>query len=173
MTPAPFSKDIREFLVWLSRHGVRYVIVGGEAVIYYGHARLTGDIDIFYDRSPGNCQKLYAALTDFWQGSVPGITSSKDFHGKDLIVQFGLPPHRIDLLSAISTVSFSQAWEGKVTERMKVERVEYPIYYIGLVQLIANKKAVKRPRDSEDLEFLSRIEKQRKMIKVRKELGGR
>jgi predicted nucleotidyltransferase len=159
MTPAPFSKDIREFLMRLSRHSVRYVIVGGEAVIYYGHARLTGDIDIFYDHSPGNCQKLYAALADFWQGSVPGIASPKDLQGENLIIQFGLPPHRIDLLSAISAVNFSQAWEGKVTERVKIERREYPIFYIGLAQLIRNKKAVMRPRDSEDLEFLSRIEK--------------
>jgi hypothetical protein len=168
MTPAPFSKDIREFLMWLSRHEVRYVIVGGEAVIYYGHARLTGDIDIFYDRSPGNCQKLFAALADFWQGSVPGIDSPRDLQGNDLIIQFGLPPHRIDLLSTISAVDFSRAWEGKVTERIKVERSEYPIFYIGLAQLISNKKAVMRPRDSEDLEFLSRIEKPKKKCKRKK-----
>jgi hypothetical protein len=162
MTPAPFSKDIREFLVWLSRHGVRYVIVGGEAVIYYGHARLTGDIDIFYDRSPDNCRKLYAALSDFWQGSVPGIPYPKDLQGESLIIQFGLPPHRIDLHSAISAVGFSQAWEGKVTEHIMLHRVKHPVYYIGLTQLIRNKKAVRRPRDSEDLEFLSRIKKQSK-----------
>lgn len=159
MTPAPFSKDIREFLMWLSRHGVQYVIVGGEAVIYYGHARLTGDIDIFYDHSPGNCKKLFAALTDFWQGSVPSIDSPRDLQGNNLIIQFGLPPNRIDLLSTISAVDFSRAWEGKVTERIKVERSEYPIFYIGLTHLIRNKKAVMRPRDSEDLEFLGRIKK--------------
>jgi predicted nucleotidyltransferase len=159
MTPAPFSKDIREFLMWLSHHGVRYVIVGGEAVIYYGHARLTGDIDIFYDHSLGNCEKLYSALAAFWQGSIPGLNSPRDLHGENLIIQFGLPPHRIDLLSAISAVGFSQAWDGKVTEHVKFEQVEHPIYYIGLTQLISNKKAVMRPRDCEDLEFLSKIEK--------------
>jgi hypothetical protein len=173
MTPAPFSKDIRKFLVWLSRHRVRYVIVGGEAVIYYGHARLTGDIDIFYDRSPGNSRKLYAALADFWQGSVPGIASAKDLQGKNLIIQFGLPPYRIDLLSVISAVAFSQAWDGKVTERVQVGRVEYPIYYIGLTQLIRNKKAVKRPRDSEDLEFLSRIKKPALKSKSKKRTNSR
>lgn len=159
MTPAPFSRDIREFLVWLSRHKVRYVIVGGEAVIYYGHARLTGDIDIFYDSSPTNCRKLYAALSDFWQESVPGISSAKELQGENLIFQFGLPPHRIDLLSAISAVDFSQAWEGKVTERITSEGTEHNVYYIGLTQLIQNKKAVLRPRDSEDLEFLTRVKK--------------
>lgn len=157
MTPAPFSRDIREFLAWLSRHGARYVIVGGEAVIYYGHARLTGDIDIFYDRSPENCRKLHAALSDFWQGSVPGIDSPQDLQGHDLIIQFGMPPHRIDLLSSISAVDFSQAWESRVIEHVRLGQEKHPIYFIGLEQLIRNKKAVMRPRDSEDLEFLDRI----------------
>ncbi len=157
MTPAPFSKDICEFLMWLSRHEVRYVIVGGEAVIYYGHARLTGDIDIFYDQSSGNCRKLYAALADFWQGNVPGVESAGDLQGENLIIQFGLPPHRIDLLSAISAVGFSRAWKGKTMEKIKVGQASYPIYYISLKELIRNKKAVLRPRDMEDLEFLSRI----------------
>jgi hypothetical protein len=41
-----FSADESEFLFVLSKHRVQYLIVGGEAVIYYGHARLTGDIDM-------------------------------------------------------------------------------------------------------------------------------
>ncbi|MBN2345643.1 MAG: hypothetical protein JXO51_04570 [Candidatus Aminicenantes bacterium] len=157
MTPAPFSQDIREFLMGLSRHDVRYVIVGGEAVIYYGHARLTGDIDIFYDNSPANADRMYAALIDFWQGSIPGIQSAKDLQGADLIIQFGIPPHRIDLLSTISAVDFAQAWESRVTEIIKIKRNEFSLHYIGLARLIQNKKAVRRPRDMEDLEFLTRI----------------
>ncbi|MCU0237741.1 MAG: hypothetical protein MUC72_11780 [Acidobacteria bacterium] len=162
MTPAPFSRDIREFLAWLARHKARYLIVGGEAVIYYGHARLTGDIDIYYDNSPKNCRRLYAALIDFWQGSVPGVRSAADLQGDNLIVQFGLPPHRIDLLSAISAVDFPQAWKEKVTEKIKIGRAIHPIYYISLKELIRNKKAVRRPRDMEDLEFLSRIKQSRR-----------
>jgi len=160
MTPAPFSRDIREFLMWLSRHKVQYVIVGGEAVIYYGHARLTGDIDIYYGNSPENSTRLYAALFDFWQGNVPGIQSANDLQGDNLIVQFGIPPHRIDLLSAISAVGFSQAWKNRVTETIKFEHNVFPVHYIGLVQLIQNKKAVRRPRDMEDLEFLTRVKHQ-------------
>ena len=59
MSPAFFSKDIVDFLFLLSKYKVKYVIVGGEAVIYYGHARLTGDIDIFYGLSKGNVEKLF------------------------------------------------------------------------------------------------------------------
>lgn len=162
MTPAPFSRDIREFLMLLARRNVRYVIVGGEAVIYYGHARLTGDIDIYYENSPANCKRLYAALVDFWHGSVPGVESAADLQGDNLIVQFGIPPHRIDLLSVISAVDFAQAWKTKVSERFKVGRNEYPVHYISLKELIRNKKASGRPRDMEDLEFLNRIEKKGK-----------
>jgi len=45
MKASHFSRDIQEFVKLLSEHQVKYVIVGGEAVIYYGHARLTGDND--------------------------------------------------------------------------------------------------------------------------------
>ncbi len=157
MTPAPFSRDIREFLMELFHQGVRYLIVGGEAVIYYGHARLTGDIDIYYDKSLENSGRLYAALTAFWHGIVPGICSYKDLQADNLIIQFGFPPHRIDLLSDISAVDFTQAWENRITEKIKVKGTEFPVYYIGLNQLIQNKQAVQRPRDIEDLEFLTRI----------------
>ena len=57
-----FSSDIREFIVLLHRHRVRYMVVGREAVIHYGHARLTGDIDFFYDRTPENAQALFEVL---------------------------------------------------------------------------------------------------------------
>ncbi|MBM3839307.1 MAG: hypothetical protein FJ398_15325 [Verrucomicrobia bacterium] len=49
---AHFSADTREFIALLHQHAVRYVIVGGEAVIFHGYARLTGDVDFFYERVP-------------------------------------------------------------------------------------------------------------------------
>ena len=53
-----FSSDIQEFLRLLSAHEVRAVVVGGEAVIFYGHIRVTGDIDVFFDRAPENAVRL-------------------------------------------------------------------------------------------------------------------
>jgi hypothetical protein len=61
-----FSPDILEFILLLHTQAVRYVVVGGEAVIYYGHARLTGDIDFFYDSSEENTAALFHALSVFW-----------------------------------------------------------------------------------------------------------
>ena len=58
MKSSDFSPDILEFMYLLHEFGVRYLIVGGEAVIYYGHARLTGDVDFFMSvkkRTPETC----------------------------------------------------------------------------------------------------------------------
>jgi hypothetical protein len=73
MTAAFFSKDIVEFLFLLNKNKVNYLIVGGEAVIYYGHARLTGDKDIFYGSDKENCIRLFEALSKFWHDDIPGI----------------------------------------------------------------------------------------------------
>ena len=51
-----FSKDILDFLRLAARNGVLGLIVGGEAVIYHGHLRLTGDTDYYYDLSPHNAR---------------------------------------------------------------------------------------------------------------------
>ena len=52
--PGLFSPDTRDLIALLHKHGVRYLIIGGEAVIYYGHIRTTGDVDFFYDQSDEN-----------------------------------------------------------------------------------------------------------------------
>ena len=101
MKASYFSKDIQDFLFVLAKHQVKYVIVGGEAVIYYGHARLTGDVDFFYDPDQDNVLKLYEALDEFWAGSIPGLTGFEDLLEPGVIIQFGAPPNRIDLLSKL------------------------------------------------------------------------
>ncbi|MFQ5930655.1 MAG: hypothetical protein ACE5MK_13255, partial [Acidobacteriota bacterium] len=60
------SKDWLEFLGCLKEYKVRFLIVGGIAVIYHGFPRTTGDLDIFYDSSPENVERLLAALHSFF-----------------------------------------------------------------------------------------------------------
>jgi hypothetical protein len=151
---AHFSADTAELLMLLSRYGVKYLIVGGEAVIYYGHARLTGDIDIYYERSKKNSERLFHALKDFWSGDIPGVQKLDELLEKGAIFQFGRPPNRIDLINEIDNVSFEKAWEDRETVEMEYQNLNIPIYYIGLKQLISNKESVKRPKDLEDLKFL-------------------
>ena len=161
-SPPYFSSDISEFLSLLSNHNVRFLLVGGEAVIYYGYGRLTGDIDIFYDRIEENSRNLYEALSEFWNGKIPGVKSHKELMRKGMVFQFGVPPNRIDLINDIDGVSFDEAWEGKVVNNILHNRKKIPLYYIGLNDLIRNKSAVSRNKDRDDLKFLKELRKKRR-----------
>lgn len=150
-----FSTDVTDFLSLLFRHEVRYLIVGGEAVIYYGHARLTGDIDIFYERTRRNAINLFSALKEFWDNSVPGVGTSEELLTKGTVFQFGVPPNRIDLMNIIENVEFKDAWTHRNNSMARMKGKKILIHYIGLQELIKNKKAVGRHRDKDDLMFLS------------------
>jgi Nucleotidyltransferase of unknown function (DUF6036) len=150
-----FSPDIREFLRLLHVHDVRYLIVGGEAVIFYGHARLTGDVDFFYDVDVDNARRVFAALDEFWEGSVPGLTSPEELAAPGLIVQFGVPPNRIDLMSRIDGVAFDEAWPARAVVSLEVGGQIVPVNYVGIDALIRNKRAAARPKDLDDLPYLT------------------
>ena|SRR5437870_8819737 len=109
-------KDLREFIELLNSHDVRYLIVGGYAVAYHGYPRTTGDIDFFLEVSEENAAKMEAVLIDFGFGGL-GLTR-QDFLKPDQIIQLGYPPNRIDLLTAISGVSFAEAWEARVRDEL-------------------------------------------------------
>jgi len=174
MKKSYFSKDIQKILYLLDKYQVRYVIVGGEAVIYYGHARLTGDIDFYFESSQENVIRLYKALIEFWEGEIPGIESQEELLEPGVIIQFGIPPNRIDLINKIEGVIFKEAWKDKVTETITSDNRVIPVYFIGIRQLVKNKASLDRPKDLEDLKFLrKRLEKDNLTVnpvkKVKKE----
>jgi len=153
-----FNNDIKEFLMLFSKYNVQYLIVGGEATIYYGHVRLTGDIDLYYSLKEENVNCLYKALKEFWQNNIPGINNKDELSKKGMIFQFGIPPNRIDLINDIDGIVFDNAWKNR--EIVSLNKID--IYYMGLTDLIFNKKRVKRPKDLDDLKFLESIKKERK-----------
>jgi hypothetical protein len=154
MNPAIFSDDVRDFLRLLTVHSVRYLIVGGEAVIFHGYARLTGDVDIFYDSSQENVERLFAALSVFWAGAVPGIASADELAAPGAIFMFGRPPNRLDLLNRIDGVAFGEAWTTREPTSMGGEDPTIVVPYIGLDALLRNKRAAGRPKDHDDLAYL-------------------
>jgi hypothetical protein len=151
-----FAADTLEFLTALDRHAVKYMIVGGEAVIFYGYARVTGDIDFFYELTPENTERLFAALRDFWQGSIPGLTAAVELMPPGTIIQFGVPPNRIDLVNRIDGVDFTQAWPNRSRAFIRHQDRDIPLCYLGRNDLVRNKRAVGRPKDLDDLRFLEK-----------------
>jgi hypothetical protein len=131
MSDSIFSDDIIEFLYLLFKNDVNYLIVGGEAVIYYGHARLTGDIDIFYDRENQNVEKLFNVLCDFWDNNIPGIDTKEELFERGAIFQFGVPPNRIDLINGIENINFNDAWKNRKEDLINHKNKDFKIFYIG------------------------------------------
>lgn len=142
------DKNFREFLELLNSNEVRYLVVGGYAVAFHGHPRYTRDIDLWIDRVPENAKNLMFALAEFGFGSVD--LKAEDFLTEDQIVQLGQPPNRIDLLTSISGVEFSECFESKVVG--VIDKI--PINFIGLELLVKNKKASGRLQDLADVEKL-------------------
>jgi hypothetical protein len=140
--------DWRTFIESLNSHGVEYVVVGAVALAQHGFPRYTGDIDVLVRNSPENAQHIEQALTAFGMGSL-GLKAA-DFTGTDSVIQFGVPPVRIDILTACTGVPFAQAWSGRVT--VEVDGISMNV--IGREDLILNKRLTGRPQDLVDIELL-------------------
>jgi hypothetical protein len=143
--------DFRELLALFNAHHVEYLIIGGYALALHGAPRFTGDLDIFVPPEAANAQRILAALAAFGFASV-GLTPS-DFERPDQVVQLGVPPVRIDLITSITGVSGDEAWTGRVTGRYG----DIPVSYIGRAQFVANKRATGRTKDVADLEVLGEV----------------
>ena len=101
------QKDFKEFLALLNVHEVDFMIVGGYALAYHGAPRYTGDIDVFVKPDRKNAQRIIKVLEEFGFSSLD--LSIDDFQNEDNVVQLGLPPVRIDIITSISGVSWEQA----------------------------------------------------------------
>ena len=142
------QKDFKEFLALLNAHEVDFMIVGGYALAFHGAPRYTGDIDVFVKPDRKNAQRIIKVLKEFGFSSLE--LSIDDFQNEDNVVQLGLPPVRIDIITSISGVSWEQADAAK--EHGLYGNV--PVNYIGKMQYIANKKAIGRAKDIADIEAL-------------------
>lgn len=142
------NPDFREFIALLNAHEVRYLVVGGYAVGMHGHPRYTKDLDIWIDRTPDNAERVLDALDAFGFGGI-GL-SVGDLTDPDSIVQLGRAPNRIDLMTTLSGVTFDECYPNRVVELSD----DMEVLYIGLDDLVANKRAIGRFRDLGDVEDL-------------------
>ncbi len=144
--PTEFS----EFLQCLSDHGVEYAVVGGLAVAYHGYPRFTGDMDVLVGAGAANAANLILAIDAFGFGSL-GLTED-DFAEPDTVVQFGVPPLRIDVMTTVDGVSTEDVIANRVACADGGQGQE--VYFISLADLKLNKRAANRPKDALDLENL-------------------
>jgi len=140
--------DFKELLALFDEHKIEYIIVGAYALAYHGAPRFTGDIDLYVRPTEENALRVVKALGAFGFGSL-GLKPA-DFRQPDQIVQLGVPPVRIDLITSITGVSWEQADAGKVSGKYG----DIDVHYLGVEQYAQNKRATGRKKDLADLEAL-------------------
>ena len=140
----PLNKDLREFIELLNSNGVEYLVVGAFAVAWHGHPRFTGDIDFFIRPTRENAAAALATLRGFGFGSLD--ITLEDLSKPDQVIQLGVMPNRIDIITSVSGVDFASAWSGRVFGHIDGTAVQF----IGREELLRNKESTGSPKDLGD-----------------------
>ena len=146
--PMEAHPDFKELLELFNNLNVEYLIVGAYALAFYGAPRNTGDIDLFVNPTPENAEKIISALHAFGFGSL-GL-SPVEFTKPGQVIQLGVAPVRIDLLTSLSGVGWTEAESGKVDGTYG----DVPVFYIGKREYVTNKRATGRTKDKADIEAI-------------------
>jgi len=131
---------------------VEFLVVGAHALAAHGVPRATGDLDLWINRSPENVEKVWQALERF--GAPLTDLDPSDLEKPDVVYQVGVAPNRVDILSFIDGVTFSEAWQ----QRMEIEVEGLSIPVISKEHLVLNKDTVGRPQDIADIKRLKSLE---------------
>jgi|SRR5882762_1873657 len=142
------QKDLREFIALLSTLEVRFLVVGAFAVAYHGYFRYTKDIDVFIEQSNENAQRLVEAIKRF--GFADLRLTREDFLQANQVIQLGIEPNRVDVLTSLSGIKFDEAWASR--EHGEIDGI--PVSFISREMLKRNKAASGRLQDLADLEYL-------------------
>jgi hypothetical protein len=151
-----FNSNFLDFFKALNFFNVDYIVVGGYAVGFYGYYRYTADLDILVRPVKENIDYLFKAFEKF--GAPTNSLDRKVFLQKPTElnpspgISFGREPIRLEIIAAISGVSFDEAWENR--EVQEVQGIQVNI--LNVQDLIKNKLATNRLKDKIDIEELEK-----------------
>jgi hypothetical protein len=145
-----FHQDLIDLFSELCAAEARFLVVGAHAVIHHTVPRYTKDMDVWVEPSRENAQRVFTALARF--GAPLGGLSAAELERPGVIFQMGQPPARVDILTGIEALTFAACWERRVPTTFG----GVPIYVLHIDDLIANKRAVARPQDLVDLDWLEK-----------------
>lgn len=142
------SRDFKDLLSAYNASGVEYLVVGAHALAAYGHVRATNDLDVWVRPESTNARRVIEALKAF--GAPLHDLTAKDLTQPGVVFQIGVAPLRIDVLTTIDGVEFSDAWAARQQSRFAGE----PVHVLSKQHLIQYKRASGRTQDLADVERL-------------------
>ncbi len=143
------NSDFNDLLRIFSANSVKYLVIGGYALIQYTEPRFTKDLDLWIATDSRNASAVYNALREFG-APLSGLTKD-DFAEEGYFYQMGVPPVRVDVFMGIPGLEFKLAWE----RRMETDIDGLIVPYISREDLITAKLASGRPQDLIDAQSLS------------------
>jgi hypothetical protein len=146
------NSDFSDLLRLFRNNGVKYMVIGGYAVIQHAEPRFTKDLDLWISTDPINAAAVYKSLREFG-APLAGLTEA-DFAEDGYFYQMGVPPVRVDILMGIPGIKFTEAWE----RRLEIDFGDLPVTFISRQDLITAKRASGRPQDLLDADLLSKPE---------------
>lgn len=142
------ARDFDEFIESLTAHGVEFVVVGAYALAFHGAPRFTGDLDILIRPTIENAGRLLTALAAF---GFPTIDLTPEaVADRRRMLEMGVPPVQIHVMSAISGVDWDEAWADRADGRLGT----HPVAFLGRQTFLRNKRAAGRPKDLADIDAL-------------------
>ena len=146
------NRDYRDLFAEFNARNVDFLIVGAFALAVHGHLRATKDLDLWVRPAPDNAVQVLEAVRAF-SGSMEGL-SADDFTVSGTIVQLGVAPTRIDILTRVTGLDFETAWRNRIEATYGDQRV----FVVSRADLIVSKRAAARPQDLVDVSALEDAE---------------
>ncbi len=146
------NSDFKDLLAILAQEDVRYLVVGGYAVIHYAQPRYTKDLDIWLEPSQENAKKVLNAFSIF--GISTFGLKQEDFEVEGTQLNVGMPPVALDFLTSLPGVEFEKAWINRDISELE----NFPVNYLSKDDLLSAKKSAGRPVDLADIAELESID---------------
>jgi predicted nucleotidyltransferase len=143
------NSDFSDLLQIFNDQNVKYLVIGGYAVVQYAEPRFTKDLDVLISTDIANAEAVYNSLREFG-APLTGLTS-KDFSEEGFFFQIGVSPIRVDVLMGIPGVDFEDCWN----RRVEVDFDGLNVIFSSKNDLIISKRAAGRPQDLIDADLLS------------------
>ena len=147
------NPDFRDLFAAFNARGVEFLVVGAYALAAHGLVRATKDLDVWVRPDLDNAKRVFEALGDF--GAPLHDLTIDDLARPGLIFQIGVEPIRIDVITAIDGVQFSDAWAERVSARFADQ--EAPV--LSRKHLVINKRTAARDQDLLDVKWLERTDR--------------
>ncbi len=146
------NSDFSDLLKLMDQFQVKFLVVGGYAVIRHTEPRFTKDLDLWIEATAENAERCYQALASF--GAPLAGLGPLDFTQQGYIYQMGVPPFRVDILMSLCGIEFVEAWQRRDVQNID----DLPIPFLSKPDLIESKLRAGRPQDLLDVEALRKTE---------------